>query len=499
MRRITGIKAGALAAAVTAAVALAVPAPATGTAGTVRTVSAGSAAHAGAATAVCPGVPAPSAASAAPDAPLDAMFGNYADHGAGYDHWTGADSTYSAPLPRDHELWIFSDTFLGYVNPDGSRSPVISDKGTTPFINNSFVAEPGRVPDPSGAGLTTIGGGTAADPAALMPPPDATHWYWAGDAVVAGGTLQAVYQEYDRFGSAPFDFAWERNVLARYHLGDLSHPFGVQPLPSSAGIAWGSWIARDGGYTYVYGVEDLGADTYMHIARVAGDDLLRPWQYYTAAGTWSPDESASARIAGPAASGGFLHVASEYSVSRVGRLYVLVTQNTLQPFSAEIDVLYSCSPVGPFTDRTAIYDTPETGLHGSYGDANVYTYNAHAHPQISAPGRLVISYNVNSLVNTDLYKNASIYRPRFIELTLGPVTGRQALRHALAEPARRQAETMLEWKPLAPACPETRSRRNRSRADGLVGEHGYSRQKGELSWPRVTGSPRTSRSRTRRS
>ncbi|WP_344840610.1 hypothetical protein [Nonomuraea dietziae] len=27
-------------------------------------------------------------------------------------------------LPGGKELWIFSDTFLGHVNPDGSRPPV---------------------------------------------------------------------------------------------------------------------------------------------------------------------------------------------------------------------------------------------------------------------------------------------------------------------------------------------------------------------------------------
>jgi hypothetical protein len=344
------------------------------------------------------------------------MLGNYADHGVGYDHWTGADSTYSAPLPGGSDLWIFSDTFLGYVNPDGSRSPTTSDGGTTPFINNSFVEQAGRVP--SALALRTIHGGTAADPAALMPPPDPDHWYWAGDAIAADGTLQAVYQEYDRFGSSPFDFGFERNVLARYRLGDLSRPFDVRPLPSSAGIAWGSWIARDGGYTYVYGVEDLGANKYMHVARVAGDDLLRPWRYYTAAGTWSPVESASARIAEPAASDGLLRVANEYSVTKAGRLYVLVTQNILQAFSPEIDILFSCSPAGPFTDRTAVYDEPEHASYASQGDPDVYSYNAHAHPEAGPPGDLVISYNVNSLVNTDLYRDASIYRPRFITLRL---------------------------------------------------------------------------------
>ena len=361
---------------------------------------------------VCPGVNAPSVSTAAPDTTLDTIFDNYADYGTGEDHWTGADSTFSAALPGNRELWVFSDTFLGTITPQDTRSPVIGDGGTTPFINNSFVEQ-------RGVRLTTIHGGTAANPAALMPPPDSTHWYWAGDAIADGGMLEAIDQEYELTGSAAFDFAWDRNVLALYSVGHLSRPYAVVQLPSADGIAWGSFIARDGRYTYIYGVEDLGANKYMHVARVLGADLRGPWQYYTADGTWSPDESASARIAEPAAADGSVHVDNEYSVTRDGRLYVLVTQNSEQAFSAKIDVLFSCSPTGPFVDRTAVYDTPETGPYGSYGDADVYTYNAHAHPEVSAPGHLVISYNVNSLVNTDLYANASIYRPRFVELTLG--------------------------------------------------------------------------------
>jgi hypothetical protein len=31
----------------------------------------------------------------------------------------------------------------------------------------------------------------------------------------------------------------------------------------------------------------------------------------------------------------------------------------------------------------------------------------------------VVSYNVNSFVNTDHYHDASIYRPRFIDVTFG--------------------------------------------------------------------------------
>jgi hypothetical protein len=369
-------------------------------------------AAAGAPAPVCPGVTAPAVSTATPDTILDTLFDNYADHGHGEDHWTGADSTFSARLPGGRELWIFSDTFLGTITPQDTRSPVIGDGGTTPFIHNSFVEQ-------KGVRLTTLYGGTAASPAPLLSAPDAAHWYWAGDAIADGGVIEAIDQEYGSTGSGAFDFAWDRNVLALYSVRDLSHPFAVKQLPSTDGIAWGSWIARDGRYTYIYGVEDLGANKYMHVARVAGGNLLSPWQYYTADGTWSASESASARVAEPAASDGFAHVDNEYSVTKMGRLYVLVTQNSQAAFSPEIDVLFSCSPAGPFTDRTAVYDTPETGPSGSYRNADVYTYNAHAHPEISAPGHLVISYNVNSLVSTDLYANASIYRPRFIELKIG--------------------------------------------------------------------------------
>ena len=44
---------------------------------------------------------------------------------------------------------------------------------------------------------------------------------------------------------------------------------------------------------------------------------------------------------------------------------------------------------------------------------------ATAHPELSRPGSLVISYNVNSFVNTDHYKDVTIYRPRFVDLKFG--------------------------------------------------------------------------------
>ncbi|MEV0999747.1 DUF4185 domain-containing protein [Nonomuraea sp. NPDC050202] len=337
---------------------------------------------------------APSVRGTTTNARLTSLFTAHGNDNSRLDDWTGADGTYSLRLPSGKELWVFSDTFLGQVNPDGSRPPVVEEGGTTVFLNNSFAVERnGR--------LSTIHDGTAEKPTAVMPPRDSKHWFWAGDATLAGGVVEVTYQEYERFGTGAWDWRWHRNVVARFAPGRLERPISVHDLPSGHGVAWASGILKDGGYTYVYGVEDLGSPKYMHVARVRGQSLLGRWEYLKADGTWSPNEADSARV--------ISGVANEYSVSRVGDGYVLITHDTTEVLSPNIVAYSACSPFGPFTGKQHVYTTPETS-------GNIFTYNAHAHPEIDGPG-LVVSYNVNSFVNTDHYRDVTIYRPRFLDVT----------------------------------------------------------------------------------
>jgi hypothetical protein len=79
---------------------------------------------------------------------------------------------------------------------------------------------------------------------------------------------------------------------------------------------------------------------------------------------------------------------------------------------------FGCSPIGPFGPQQEIYTPPEPSTYPhSYG---VITYNAHAHPELSpSSNTLVISYDVNPAVPKGLaIPDASIYRPRFIDVTL---------------------------------------------------------------------------------
>lgn len=102
--------------------------------------------------------------------------------------------------------------------------------------------------------------------------------------------------------------------------------------------------------------------------------------------------------------------------------YLLVTQDTTLPFNNQVVAQVSCSPTGPFTFAGNLYQTTEGSIWGSYGNANVYTYNAHEHPELRNGNTIVVTHNVNSFEGNDLYGDVTIYRPRFtdVQLTVVP-------------------------------------------------------------------------------
>ncbi|WP_460497568.1 hypothetical protein [Glycomyces tarimensis] len=324
--------------------------------------------------------------------------------------WTGGDSTYSVRLPDGDLLWLFSDTFLGPLNDDGTRPT------SAQLVNSTFVRQDGN-------SLSTIHGGTAADPAAIMPPSEADHWFWLGDGMISRQNgidyLQVVYQEYYRFGSGSWDWGFKRNVVATFSLGDLSTPLRVDELPSQAG-AWGSALlpaSQSGdGYTYVYGLADAPTDKKQRIARVHGSNLnaVDKWQYWTPDGWTAYEWDAGIGLNG---------IANEYSVTKWNGQYVMVSQDSTEAFSNKVYAYTSCSPAGPFTNQSLVFSMPETGPWGSYGDEDVFAYNPHIHQTLSSGNTFTLSYNVNHFDTTvgpegAHYRDPSIYKPRFITFTL---------------------------------------------------------------------------------
>jgi hypothetical protein len=191
------------------------------------------------------------------------------------------------------------------------------------------------------------------------------------------------------------------NSLATLALPSLK-PLGLQALPPS-GTDWSGGILRDGGYTYLYG--SSGLNTYT--ARVVGTNLAAPWSFYDGSG-WTSDPAAAVAVEN-------IGTKSHFSVSKVGGHYVFITKTAWE--TNNITAAFGCSPVGPFGSPQAIYATPE-GAEFPSGDG-VVTYGAFAHPELSpSPNTLVVSYDVTAVgPMAGSITDASIYRPRFLDVT----------------------------------------------------------------------------------
>src|SRR6266571_5028040 len=223
------------------------------------------------------------AVTVTPDSAFQAMFESYGNDNTLLDDWTGADGALSVLVADGRVVWDFPGPFLGFVNSDGSRPP------GQPFINNSMIVQD------SGALVQSLHGGTAQSPTSLIIPVDQNSWYWVGDMTVEGDRLRVFAMEFIRTGPGIFDFQWVGNAIASFVLPDLTLE-NVVPTHGENSVMYGAGLLEEGGYTYIYGTEDVsGTEKYLHIARATSGNVLGAWEFYTGTG-WSPDPASSARL-----------------------------------------------------------------------------------------------------------------------------------------------------------------------------------------------------------
>jgi hypothetical protein len=145
------------------------------------------------------------------------------------------------------------------------------------------------------------------------------------------------------------------------------------------------------------------------VARVSPSefDQFDKWKFYDGK-EWNTDISKSASITDSAS--------NELSVSVLpdGRYAMIFQVNGISNY---VGLRLGKTPYGPFGKVIKIWNCDDV-LKTS---KNFITYNAKAHPSLSKPGELLISYNVNS---TDFFNEIKtypdLYRPRFIRLKLLP-------------------------------------------------------------------------------
>jgi hypothetical protein len=344
------------------------------------------------------GAPAP--LRAAPDPVTAAAFDR---SGVAAPGWTGGDGNVPVRLPDGRTAWLFGDSFVGTVRPDGSRA-------TSALVRNALVVQDGQrlqtrvgPPDPAGG-----------QPTALLAAPDpaggAGTWLWPGTGLVEGGTLQAFLQEFRRPAGAsdPAAFEWTgRNLLATLSLPDLA-PQGVTPVyggaPAAGGVGWGTAVLQEADFTYLYGEEDTGPPLHtkhVHLARFPRGGARGSWAFWDGAG-WSPDPARSARLLGaPAGSGGRLEplTGTPSGVVPAGAGYL---ELTIPDGAHQVAARLACSPTGPWGPPRVLYQVPEQ-----------QAYLARAYPD--GPG-LLLAYSHASLDRRELLQRAGAYRPRFVRV-----------------------------------------------------------------------------------
>ena len=368
-----------------------------------------------------PDEPEPLELTATPAPEWSALF----DRTAG---WTGADGIFSVPLDgRDAPggapgttLFLFSDTVIGEVLPDGSRA------GGAQIVNNTMARLSGGAPDPSRIDFFWRTDGD--EPRAVFEPetPEAEPgaWYWNQDGVVIGGTFHSLFL---RLGPAGGGFPFEvvgvnlvsfpvADVLnggLPEHVEQRATPLFRPDQADRGNIQFGAGLllntAEAGaphpdGFLYVYGVQNEATKKLL-VARVPPKDLAAfgAWRFWDGE-AWRPSLDAAAPVTD--------RISNELSVTPLadGRYLLVFQRDALAPWTA---ARVGESPVGPWGEVLNLYACPEAAT-----DPDTFCYNAKAHPHLSAPGELLVSYNVNTFdFFGDFFRDASIYRPRFLRIT----------------------------------------------------------------------------------
>jgi len=342
---------------------------------------------------------------------VDATFAAYVtQNGPG---WTGADGSYSVALPDGTNLWVWSDSYIGTVDPT-----------TRLRKNNIFTAHNSMTVLNQAAGSwTTVG--YPPKTSSYFVPSNNKDWFWVGNAMVvqpSPGKYQIKVMLVEWTGAFK---------LVGHSVATLSWPslavLSITPITGlDTSLSWGTKILQAGNAYYIYGMKDPGTNTKTpYVARLSSLNNLtnaNKWQFWNASQKkWLAGESNATAMSGIAA------VTPEYSVDPMsynGSTFYLMTgmdpQNPPFPLWNAVTTWYSCSPQGPWSNKTTVYTAPEAGANGCKVGTLV-TYNAKAHTEFTNADGILISYNVNANDGSDLVC-ADDYKARFVRVQIPGVT-----------------------------------------------------------------------------
>ena len=338
--------------------------------------------------------------------------------------WFGGDGIFAIPFsgvdskPSDSILFLFSDTMVGQIE-NGVLKPDYS------MINNSVMVLQGKEASTSKARFLTNISSDRKSASLFVPTTPGVQkgdYYWLGDGFVNHALDSSLYIfayrirntndnsafPFREVGNSliiipkgskyPFDGHRQINLTFAANADSLLTSFGVGILANTKAAG----VANPDEYVYVYGIR--GKSKELVAARIKGEQFenFDSWEFYNGK-TWSTNFSEALSIADS--------VSNELSVTPLGNnKYALIYQ-----YAGIMPTIYmqvGPSPVGPFGPRQKIWNTAD-----DIKEKDLFTYNAKAHPAISKPGELLVSYNVNSFTFFEKIKQIpNLYRPRFVRI-----------------------------------------------------------------------------------
>ena len=339
--------------------------------------------------------------------------------------WFAADGIFSIPITGkakknknelDSTMLIFSDTYIGDVK-NGVPLPGNS------MVNNTVAYLKGIEPIPENITFCYKKGDMGKPETFFVPQTSSIvkpTLFWLGDGFENKELNNTVYifgYKVERTGPGVFDFIQtgvsliaiptgtkppfveHRQIETSLHINTDQLGQGNFGSGILVNTKWAKAVAPDG-FIYVYGC--VGKDKNLVVARVKPVDFetRNEWRFWDGH-SWNKDINNLVAIT--------QSVSDELSMTPLpdGR-FILIFQ--VLGLSDKVGMRIAESPTGPFSNITEIWTTPEW-------KEGIWTYNAKAHPHLSKPGELLISYNtITPDFWNDIQKNANIYRPRFIKL-----------------------------------------------------------------------------------
>jgi hypothetical protein len=279
-----------------------------------------------------------------------------------YTEWASADGSIPIALPDGRTVWLFGDTFVGKVEPNGVIDP------SDPIIHNTFVVQ-------NGACFAPLMGGAPLARSELIPNPASGQFYWPASGIVDGSVLRVFLWHMQTTGGGLLNFSTVDMRMATFSLPSLTLQ-SVTPLPfTDPTHPYGATAMRGPGpdVTDVYLYGTYHDSDYVARAPLGQEANPASWVFWSGGTTWSSNPASAAPMQwtgvppslgqigpgnGPAAQPSVVPYKSEF----------LATSKASDPFSADVSIYTAPNANGPWINAGQIADTtaPNVQAYGAF-------------------------------------------------------------------------------------------------------------------------------------